>query len=171
MKYRSLVSIAAVAMALLASPALRASDADTLREFRDRSDIDKLMWNYVRALDTADEDTYANLYTVDGQFGSAQNAEKGRDAMKKMIHAMKVRQAEQQAKGEATPPMHHIITNPYVEFIDKDHVHFHAYWLTVFGAGSKDDPVRVAAAGSEYDELVRVDGHWLIKLRDVAPKN
>ena len=31
--------------------------------------------------------------------------------------------------------------------------------------------VRVAAAGREYDELVRVNGRWLIQLRDVAPKD
>jgi hypothetical protein len=30
-------------------------------------------------------------------------------------------------------------------------------------------PVRVAAAGREVDEIVRVNGHWLIESRDVAP--
>jgi hypothetical protein len=29
----------------------------------------------------------------------------------------------------------------------------------------------VAAAGREVDELVRSNGQWLIKLRDVAPKD
>jgi hypothetical protein len=29
--------------------------------------------------------------------------------------------------------------------------------------------VGVAAAGREYDELVRVNGTWLLKLRDVTP--
>ncbi len=46
-----------------------------------------------------------------------------------------------------------------------------AYWMTVFGAGAQNAPPRIAAAGREVDELVRVDGHWLIKLRDVSPKD
>ena len=31
--------------------------------------------------------------------------------------------------------------------------------------------LRVAAAGREYDEVVRVNGRWPIQLRDVAPKD
>jgi hypothetical protein len=45
-----------------------------------------------------------------------------------------------------------------------------AYWMTVFGAAGQNTPARVAAAGREVDELVRLNGQWLIKLRDVAPK-
>jgi hypothetical protein len=32
-------------------------------------------------------------------------------------------------------------------------------------------PARVVAAGREVDEIVRVKGKWLIKVRDVAPKD
>ena len=32
-------------------------------------------------------------------------------------------------------------------------------------------PARVATAGREVDELVRVNGQWLIPVRDVAPKD
>ncbi len=42
--------------------------------------------------------------------------------------------------------------------------------MTVFGAAGQDTPTRVAAAGRGVDELVRVNGQWLIKNRDVAPK-
>jgi len=45
------------------------------------------------------------------------------------------------------------------------------YWLTVFGQQGPNVPVRVAAAGREVDEIVRVNGQWLIKSRDVAPKD
>lgn len=43
--------------------------------------------------------------------------------------------------------MHHTISNSYVEFADKDH------------------------ARREVDEIVRTNGRWLIKVRDVAPKD
>jgi hypothetical protein len=46
-----------------------------------------------------------------------------------------------------------------------------SHWMTVFGAAGENTPLRIAAAGREYDELVRVNGRWLIKLRDVAPKD
>lgn len=41
--------------------------------------------------------------------------------------------------------------------------------MTVFAQNGSAVPVRVAAAGREEDEVVRVNGQWLIKTRDVAP--
>jgi uncharacterized protein (TIGR02246 family) len=163
--------VAAVLLVGGASTAL-ASDADMLREIRDRNEIQALMWRYVRALDTFDADAYAAVYTPDGQFGSGANAQKGRDALKKMVSGLKQGREERAAKGEKVPPMHHMITNYHVEFVDKDHARYHAYWLTVFGTtGTPDSTPRVAAEGRSVDELVRVDGKWLIKSRDVAPKD
>ena len=142
------------------------------REAQDRAEIDKLMWQYVRALDTENADAYAAVYTPDGQFGSGTSAVKGRDALKKMINDLRQRAADAQSKtGEKRAPMYHVLTNTYVEFIDKDHARMEAYWMTVFGAGPQNAPARVAAAGREVDELVRQNGHWLIKLRDVSPKD
>jgi hypothetical protein len=43
--------------------------------------------------------------------------------------------------------------------------------MTVFGAQGQATPVRVAAAGREEDELVRVNGKWLLKMRNVAPRD
>ncbi|MGC2418407.1 MAG: hypothetical protein WA434_11715, partial [Candidatus Acidiferrales bacterium] len=59
----------------------------------------------------------------------------------------------------------------YLEFIDKDHARLQAYWQTVFAGQGTTVPVRVAAAGREVDDLVRVNGQWLIQSRDVAPKD
>jgi hypothetical protein len=161
----------------------RASDADLLRETRDRNDIQGLMWRYVRALDSFDADAYAAAYTPDGQFGTGANAEKGRDALKKMVLDLKKQRAEREANGEPkSPPMHHIITNSYIEFVDKDHARYYAYWLTVFGQGGRqaasqgsnnrrrESVPRIAAAGRSIDDVVRLNGQWLIKSRDVAPK-
>ena len=53
--------------------------------------------------------------------------------------------------------------------MDKDHARIEAYWQTVFGAQGQTTPVRVAAAGRSVDQLVRVNGQWLIQSRDVAP--
>ena len=64
-----------------------------------------------------------------------------------------------------------MVTNSSIEFVDRDHARFNAYWMTVFASGGPNMPARVATAGREVDEIVRVNGQWLIKLRDVAPKD
>jgi uncharacterized protein (TIGR02246 family) len=152
MTKKGLYGIAALAgLALLPRPAVAG-------EAQDRAQIEKLMWQYVRALDTGNADAYAAVFTPDGQFGSGANAVKGSEALKKMINGFKERRTEKD------PAMYHVITNSYVEFIDKDHARLEAYWMTVFATP------RVAAAGREVDELVRLNGQWRIKARDVAPK-
>jgi uncharacterized protein (TIGR02246 family) len=158
-----------VAAILLAVPL--AAENSVEREAQDRAQIEKLMWQYVRALDTENADAYAAVYTPDGQFGSGSNAVKGRDGLRKMINDLRQRGAENEAKtGEKRPAMYHVIANSYLEFVDKDHARLEAYWMTVFADGGPKIPSRVAAAGREVDELVRVNGQWLIKSRDVAPK-
>jgi uncharacterized protein (TIGR02246 family) len=157
-------------VASLSVPAIAAENGME-REAQDRAQIEKLMWQYVRALDTENADAYAAVYTPDGQFGTGANAVKGREALKKMINGLRQRAAENEAKsGEKRPAMYHVIANSYLEFTDKDHARLEAYWMTVFADGGPKMPPRVAAAGREVDELVRTNGQWLIKLRDVAPK-
>jgi uncharacterized protein (TIGR02246 family) len=150
----------------------RASDADVLRQSQDRAEIEALMWRYVRALDTLNEDAYAEVFTPDGQFGTGEKAAKGRDALRKVVTDVKKGRAEREAKGEPkSPPMHHVITNAHVEFIDKDHARYHSYWMTVFAGSPGGTAPRVAAAGRGVDELVRLNGKWLIKSRNVSPQD
>ncbi|HEX6997857.1 MAG TPA: nuclear transport factor 2 family protein [Gammaproteobacteria bacterium] len=171
MKKTLLAAVTVFAFAGAAAPA-SADDTDALREARDRAAIQELMWRYVRALDTLDADAYAAVFTEDGQFGSGRNAEKGRDALRGMIENLAKARAERVAKGEPpSPPMYHVITNSHIEFLDADHARYHAYWMTVFGASGEGTAPRVAAAGRSVDELVRVDGRWLIRSRDVAPQD
>jgi hypothetical protein len=147
-----------------------ASDADVLREFKDRAEIQQLMWRYVRALDSLNAEAYADVFTEDGQFGSGRNTVKGRAALSKMVADLKQARAEREAKGEPqSPPMYHVITNSNIEFVDAEHARYYAYWMTVFGAAGQDTPPRVAAAGRSIDELVRLNGQWLIQSRNVAP--
>jgi hypothetical protein len=61
--------------------------------------------------------------------------------------------------------------NHWIEFVDKDHARYHAYYLTVSGAGGANVPPRIAAAGRSINHLERVKGKWLIKTRDVAPRD
>jgi hypothetical protein len=165
---RKLKAAALAVLMLVATPGpAAASDADILRESQDRAAITQLMWTYVRAIDTLNPDAYAAVFTPDGTF----NAVKGSDALRKMVVDLKRSQDDRRAKGEAIPAMHHVMSNDHIEFIDKDHARYHYYWMTVF-AGQPNGPApRVAAAGRGVDEVVRVDGKWLIQSRNVAPRD
>ena len=170
-KIRIGIAIAVVCAVALASTAVFAQD-NSAREAKDRAEIEALLWRYTRALDTGDGAAYASTYTVDGQFGAGANATKGREALKKMVDGIREGQAAAEAKGEPRrPPMYHMTANSWIEFVDKDHARHHAYYLTVFGAAGENAPPRVAAAGRSVDHLERVNGKWLIKLRDVAPRD
>jgi len=168
--FRIGIAIAVVCTIAFASTAF--SQDNSAREAKDRAEIESLMWHYARALDTGDGTAYAATYTVDGQFGTGANATKGREALKKMVDGPREQQAAAKAKGEpARPPLYHMETNTWIEFIDKDHANYHAYYLTASGAGGPNEPPRIAAAGRSVNYLERVNGKWLIKLRDVAPKD
>lgn len=160
-----------LALGLLLSglPALAQSAFE--REAKDRSEIEKLMWQYARALDTLNADAYVATFTPDGQFGGGANATKGHEALHKMIADLHQRNAETEAKsGKKPPAMYHTSMNPYLEFVDKDHAIFRAYWTTTFAGDTPGAAARIAAVGWERNELVRVNGKWLIQVRDTQPQ-
>jgi hypothetical protein len=138
---------------------------NTAREARDRAEIEGLMWRYTRALDSGDGAAYAAAYTTDGQFGAGSTVTKGRDALSKLV-------VQRPAAGApARPPLYHMELNHWIEFVDKDHVRYHAYYLTVSGAQGQETPARIVAAGQSLDTMERVSGKWLIKMRDVSAKD
>lgn len=166
----AVVILGLASFALSAPQAIAAAAAADLR-LADRIQIEDLMWRYARALDSNNADAYAAVYTVDGQFGAGPTATKGRDALKKMINDLKQRRTEDEAKSkQKRPQMFHMATNHTVEFVDKDHARYLAYWITVTEGAGQDVPARFVAAGREIDELVRINGQWLIKVRDTQPK-
>ena len=134
------------------------------REARDRNEIEALMLKYTRALDSGDGATYASTYTADGQFGAGGNPTKGREALAKLV----VRQPA--AGAPARPPLYHMELNHWIEFVTKDRVRYHAYYLTVSGGMGQETPPRIVAAGQSLDTMERVNGKWLIATRDVAAK-
>jgi 3-phenylpropionate/cinnamic acid dioxygenase small subunit len=168
MRYADKVMAAglAVALACAAPGAAVAPDADVIREAQDRAQITQLMWNYARAIDTFNEDAYVAVFTPDGAFG----ATKGRDALRKMVVDLKKTRAEREAKSGPQPAMHHAESNQYIEFVDRDHARVHYYWMTLFGAGPQPPAPTLAAVGNGLDDVVRVEGKWLIKSRQVVAK-
>jgi hypothetical protein len=167
---------AALALLLAGAPAVAAaqSNADIVREARDRAEIEGLMWRYARAIDTWNADAYVAVFTEDGSFGNV----KGRAALHKMVEDFtKPRPpapgAPAPAPGSppAKPPvLHHMEGNQYIEFTDRDHALVHYYWITVSGAGPQPPLPQVLAVGNGLDHVVRVNGKWLIQSREVTAK-
>ncbi len=157
------IFLAVVLMTILASASL-AAEKDIVRA-KDRVEIEQLMWNYIRALDSGNADAYAALFAPDGQFGRGATAIKGREALKKMVSDARQKLDAENKGGKIAPRMLHVVTNPHIEFIDKDHARYPAYWIGALTAGG------TTSAGREINELVRINGQWLISVRDVAPQD
>ncbi|HEX4999832.1 MAG TPA: nuclear transport factor 2 family protein [Terriglobia bacterium] len=168
-KTRSLILVGS--LMLLAALTLLAAMPAAVDHSADREEIEALMWRYARALDGFNPDAYAAVYTRDGQFGTGTGATKGQQALKDMIKGLKDSRDQRAAAGETVPPMYHMTTDSWIEFTDATHARHHSYWLTVFGAAGRGGTPNVAAAGRGVDDLVKVDGKWLIQTRNVAPQD
>lgn len=164
MKTKFLAGIVAFLFVASLSYRVAAARNTAQAQAEDRAQIENLMWRYSRALYAQNPDAYAALYTPDGQFGTGARAVKGRDALKKMIVDLKQREAGQQL-------VYVMDTNTSVEFPDRNHAHLEAYWLEVSPRTGPNVPARVVNAGREVEELERINGQWLLKLRDAAPKD
>lgn len=171
MKKSSLGALFALAFTAAFTTQALADDADILRQAQARAEIEDLMWRYVRALDSFDPDAYASVYTEDGQFRSGANATHGRAALREMVANLRAGREERAANGETVAPLQHVIANSKLELISENEARFHSYWMTVAGSTGPGTTPNVLAAGRGVDHLVRIDGQWLIKSRDVAPEN
>ena len=178
---RMLTGLAAAIAAAAFFTVAAAAEADAVRESQDRAAIEGLEWRYVHAIDTLDADAYVETFTPDGQIGTGARAAKGTAALRGIVAFLKQDAAERN-KGRTLPiELYHIMTNSYIEFEDRDHARVHYYWMALYTTprappqqGGHERPPdeamkqpTVAEAGRGLDHVVRVNGQWLIQLRDV----
>jgi hypothetical protein len=152
------------------APVSRASDADVIREAKDRAEIDQLIWKYVQALDNLDAAAYPTFFTEDGTICCEHDHTfKGRAEIRKLLEEVIEKRAQAKAKGEVVPKMYHPIFNSHIEFRDKDHAHIDSYWFTAMATKPPNGEPKISLVGRCEDEVVRVNGKWLIKSRNVFP--
>ena len=163
MSIRKIMVLSISVFLMMGTSVLTASEKVQLRA-QDRVEIEQLMWEYIQALDSHDGEAFVNKFTPDGQFKSSASTAKGRDALKKMVVDAWKKMDAANEDGTKKPHMYHIVTNPHIEFIDEDHARYYAYWMGVLETGGE-----IVTAGSEVNELVKVNGRWLISIRDVNP--
>ncbi len=170
MHRKILAQLVVAPLAAFAAASAGASDADIIRESRDRADIERMIWNYVRALDTLDEAAYPTFFTEDGTICCERDhVYKGRAEMRKLIQEVKQTRAQAEARGEVVPKMYHPIFNFSIEFRDKDHAHVDSYWFTALATQPPNGAPKISLVGRCEDEVVRVGGKWLIKSRNLFP--
>jgi uncharacterized protein (TIGR02246 family) len=162
---RKLAVLSISVFLLMGTSLLSASEKVPLRA-QDRVEIEQLMWEYIQALDSHDAEAFLSKFTPDGEFRSSASTAKGREALKKMVVDAWKKMDAANEDGTKKSHMYHIVTNPHIVFIDKDHACYYAYWMGVLETGGE-----VVIAGREVNELVKINGGWLINIRDVNPKD
>lgn len=146
------------------APAVGAQSPDALRMFQDREAIDALLSRYATGLDTLEPDLYTSTFTSDATFTSGERVRKGQAEIRAIITDLLATREKRKAEGAPAPgPMHHVVTNGYVEFVGKDEAHHHAYWMTV--VTRPENKREIAAMGSYNDVIVKQNGKWLFKSR------
>ena len=130
----------------------------------DRAQIEDLQGRYLFAMDFRDPQAYAATFTEDGvlDFGAGQL--KGRQAIYDMVARTRERAAGQQP-GQGPPKGRHSITSMVIS-VNGEQATSVAYWFLMVN----DNPERQAqldSFGHYEDELVKVNGQWLFKLRKI----
>jgi SnoaL-like protein len=165
-----MASLVLALVGLVMAPVSRASDADVIRESRDRAEIEQLIWKYVQALDNLDDVAYPTFFTEDGSICCEHDHTfKGRAEIRQLLVEVKEKRAQAQAKGEVVPKTYHPIFNSHIEFRDKDHAHIDSYWFTAQATKPPNGEPKISLVGRCEDEVVRVNGKWLIKSRNLFP--
>ena len=148
--------------------AVAADDAQTaaVQKLLDKAEIEALVTRYVTALDTLDADAYENVFTADGVYDVAGTVHKGRPAIRKIVTDLQAIRARNDAAGTPSPRLYHVMSNPSIEILDATHARHQSYAQTVRAA---DNGQFIDGFMGRYeDELVKVDGHWLIQSRKLV---
>jgi uncharacterized protein (TIGR02246 family) len=104
---------------------------------------------------------YASVFAEDAEFTFGGNTYKGRDAIRKIVTGLQERR-----KGQTdAPKSYHVLSNTYIEFVNKGEAHHRSYWQTISGPSS--GPFNVGGMGRYEDTLVKRDGQWLIQKRQI----
>jgi ketosteroid isomerase-like protein len=154
------------AVGLLAAAATRADDATMAQAAEDRARIQNLLVQYVTALDTRDAAAYAEVFTPDARFDVAGQIYQGRAEIRQIVTGLIESRARAEAAGTSPVDLYHAMMNTSIELSGADRAHHESYWQTLRKAD--DGSFIVGAMGRYIDELIKIDGRWLIDSRTLT---
>jgi ketosteroid isomerase-like protein len=167
-----MVSTLLMGLALFASSNAGAAG---LQALEDRLAIEQVWAKYAQALDTADPEAYASLFTPDAYVEVDGKPYQGREAIQAMIRNIRTRlgvdQAAPDSHGRRFGPIRHLLSNLVVE-VNGDHATSESYWTEVITNGKNaqgiGNPPSVLKMGRYEDELVKRNGKWLFSRRIIT---
>ncbi|GAB2895833.1 nuclear transport factor 2 family protein [Microbulbifer echini] len=124
---------------------------DELQLFRDRFAISDLLSRYTLTIDNCDARGWASLFTLDGHFQHGSRVIRGREKLERyaLIHN-KLR-----CRHITSSPLHHLSEDGQSA----------SGKATTVEINATRSGYRIAVIAEYRDELVKVDGNWLIRCR------
>jgi SnoaL-like domain len=134
-----------------------------LQQLEDGEQIRDLLAEYIRCLDSRDHATYALLFAKDGELTFAQGHAIGPEAIRKLMEDGERR--TDPARAAAMAGSVHLLTDLSIQ-LKGDEATAHSRWTLIVHAG-ENRPV-VSASGHYSDALVRENGAWKFKRREIV---
>jgi nuclear transport factor 2 (NTF2) superfamily protein len=125
--------------------------------------IRRVLVDYAAFLDGRDYTRYAALFTIDGEWRNGAGTHRGREAIRAMLATVLG------PEGAENKANYHLVSNPQIDVTGATATATSRYLFIMRGA---DGQPRPSLAGVYRDDLVRIDGRWLIRRRvasDVMP--
>jgi uncharacterized protein (TIGR02246 family) len=124
----------------------------------DYAAIQSLIVKYAHVYDSRDVEGYVSVFAEDAVFTFTGNTLNGRKEIRDFI------------TGVANSPApvnisHHVITNTLIEFVSDNEARHRSYWEII--SGPPGGPFTVGNIGVYDDVVVKQNGRWLIKTRNI----
>lgn len=161
--FQPLSVMAATAATLVLAACSPAPKAPVSDYGADRAQIENLQARYLFAMDFRDAKSYASTFAEDGVLDFGAGKLQGREAIEGMVARM--RQMDIEKPGEGAPKGRHSITNMVID-VEGDKATAAAYWFLMVNDNPERKP-QLNSYGHYEDELVKVNGEWLFKLRKI----
>ena len=165
----SKIALAAAAMLLAGgiSATASAKQPDYAPSYgQDRAEIEDLMARYLFAIDYSDWDSYVETFAPDGELEFASGSSKGREAIRTAVtnFAKGIGRFYHTEDGK-TAILRHVILQSSIR-VEGDRAWARSLWLEMANHGP-GDTAKLGTYGLYEDELVKLDGHWFFKKRNV----
>jgi hypothetical protein len=132
----------------------------------DRAEIENLSNRYMVAVDAGDIETVMSTWAEDGVLEWIYGVERGKAAIRKAMSGFGgARRVEIPEGATSRPRTRHQIINHVID-VNGDKAKTIAYWFALTNNTPQKD-VQLLYFGHYEDELVRVNGKWLFKVRKV----
>jgi hypothetical protein len=136
--------------------------------FEQRSQIEDLMGRYMFAMDFADEEVFAALFSKTGILEVGFGEIIGRDAIRNSLVKRSINMAKRDAEqypDDRSITHRHLLTNIVIK-INGDRAQARSYWSHISN-NSADGSVVLISYGHYEDSFIKEDGQWLFSYRKI----